>query len=101
MLAQGPDAYGRYAYEDADPDVLRRARTIQRICADHGVPLAAAALQFSLRDRRIASTIVGIGAPHLVAETVELAMTPLPAGLWNDLATVPPSMQDPAQGHFT
>lgn len=101
MLAQGPDAYGRYAYEDADPDVLRRARAIQRICDHHGVPLASAALQFSLRDRRIASTIVGIGAPELVAETVQLAEMPLPAQLWDDLATVPPSVQDPAHGHFT
>jgi D-threo-aldose 1-dehydrogenase len=101
MLAQGPDAYGRYAYEEADPDVLRRARAIQRICARHGVPLAAAALQFSLRDRRIASTIVGIGAPELVAETVELAEMSLPDELWNDLATVPPSMRDPTHGHFT
>jgi D-threo-aldose 1-dehydrogenase len=101
MLAQGPDVYGRYAYEDADPDVLRRARAIQRICDHHGVPLAAAALQFSLRDRRIASTIVGIGAPQLVAETVQLAEMPLPAQLWDDLATVPPSMYDPEHGHFT
>jgi D-threo-aldose 1-dehydrogenase len=101
MLAQGSDVYARYAYEEADPEVLRRARTIQRICIRHGVPLAAAALQFSLRDRRIASTIVGMGAPQLVAETVELAVTPIPDELWNDLATVPPSAQDTVDGRFT
>ena len=101
MLAQGPDAYGRYAYEDADPEVLRRARAIHDICTRHDVPLAAAALQFSLRDRRITSTIVGIGAPHLVAETVELALTPIPEALWDELAAVPPSPRDPADGHFT
>jgi D-threo-aldose 1-dehydrogenase len=101
MLAQGPDVYARYAYEDADPEVLRRARTIQSICTDYGVSLAAAALQFSLRDPRVTSTIVGIGAPHLVAETVDLALTPIPAELWEDLAAVPPSTQDPSRGHFT
>jgi D-threo-aldose 1-dehydrogenase len=101
MLAQGPEAYARYAYEDADPDVLQRARAIHTICDRHGVPLAAAALQFSLRDSRIASTIVGMGAPQLVAETVELAVTPIPTELWEELATVPPSTQDPVHGHFT
>jgi D-threo-aldose 1-dehydrogenase len=94
MLAQGPDVYARYAYEEANPDMLHRARTIQRICIRHGVPLAAAALQFSLRDRRIASTIVGMSAPRRIAETVELAVTPIPNELWDELATVPPSTRD-------
>jgi D-threo-aldose 1-dehydrogenase len=101
MLAQGPDVYARYAYEDADPEVLRRARTIHSICARHGVPLAAAALQFSLRDPRVTSTIVGIGAPHLVAQTIDLALRPIPEELWEDLTAVPPSTLDPAYGHFT
>ncbi|HEY8686182.1 MAG TPA: aldo/keto reductase, partial [Chloroflexota bacterium] len=101
MLAQGPDVYARYAYEDADPKVLRRARTIHSICARHGVPLAAAALQFSLRDPRVTSTIVGIGAPHLVAETIDLALRPIPEELWDDLTAVSPSTLDPAYGHFT
>jgi D-threo-aldose 1-dehydrogenase len=101
MLAQGPDVYARYAYEEADPEVLRRARTIQRICIRHDVPLAAAALQFSLRDRRIASTVVGMGAAQLVAETVELAVTPIPGELWDELATLPPSSRDTVDGRFT
>lgn len=101
MLAQGPDNYARYAYQPADPDVLRRARAIQNICTRYGVPLAAAALQFSLRDPRVTSTIVGIGAPQLVAETVELALTPIPEALWEDITAVPPSTQDPADGQFT
>lgn len=99
MLAQGPEVYARYAYEEANPSVLRRARAIQRICTRHGVPLAAAALQFSLRDPRIASTIVGMGAPHLVAATVELAGIPIPGELWKDLAAVPPVTLDLVHGH--
>ena len=101
MLAQGPHNYDRYAYEQADPDVLHRARTIQNICAKYEVPLAAAALQFSLRDARITSTIVGMGSPHLVTATVELALMPIPETLWGDLAAVAPSAQDPPHGHFT
>lgn len=100
MLAQGPDVYGRYAYARARPEVLERARALERICRRHGVPLGAAALQFSLRDPRIASTIVGMGAPELVAETVRLASLPLPDQLWNELATVPPGRDDAADGRF-
>jgi D-threo-aldose 1-dehydrogenase len=101
MLAHGPDAYARYAYEEADPDVLQRARALQAICARHGVPLAAAALQFSLRDQRITSTIVGLSSPPRVAETVDLALAPLPSEFWDELATVPPDMRDPVHGHPT
>lgn len=101
MLAQGPDVYARYAYEGADPDVLRRAYAIQAICASFKVPLAAAALQFSLRDRRISSTIVGMSSSPRVAETVELATTAIPPELWDELAAIPPSTLDLAHGHFT
>jgi D-threo-aldose 1-dehydrogenase len=58
---------------------------IQRACQDYGVPLAAAALQFSLRDRRIASTIVGISAPSRVEETLGFAGWPIPEELWTIL----------------
>jgi D-threo-aldose 1-dehydrogenase len=55
-------------------------------CDRHGVPLAAAALQFSLRDPRIASTVVGMSAPERIDETLRLAARPVPEQLWDDLA---------------
>src|SRR3712207_5030547 len=70
MLAKGPDAYPRYAYRDAPPLIVEQARRMADLCAHHGVPLAAAALQFSLRDPRITSTIVGMTHPERVAQTV-------------------------------
>jgi D-threo-aldose 1-dehydrogenase len=50
------------------------------------VPLAAAGLQFSLREPRVSSTIVGLSAPERVQETVALARWPIPAELWDELA---------------
>lgn len=86
ILARGPAAQPKYAYRDAAPAVLARARQIEQACAKHEVPLAAAALQFSLREPRIASTIVGISRPERVDQTLELAGMPVPAELWNELS---------------
>ncbi|MCS7246488.1 MAG: aldo/keto reductase [Thermomicrobium sp.] len=100
LLAKGPSTFPRYAYRQARPDELERARQLESICARYAVPLAAAALQFSLRDPRIASTIVGMSRPERVAQTLELATWPIPDELWADLATVEPLSDDPQTGRL-
>lgn len=95
MLSRGPRSYPRYAYREAAGDVVERALWLEEICVRHGVPLAAAALQFSLRDTRIVSTIVGIDRPELVAQTVALARHPIPASLWAELASIRPTIGTP------
>ncbi len=100
LLAKGPAAYPRYAYRAAHPEELERARQLEAICARYGVPLAAVALQFSLRDPRITATIVGMSRPERVAETVRLATWPIPSALWDEVATVPPLQYDPQTGRL-
>lgn len=96
MLAKGPDAYPRYAYQEASPELVEKVRKLAAICERHGVPLAAAALQFSTRDPRVHSTIVGMTRPERIAQTVELANTPIPAELWSELeAVADPQREDP------
>jgi D-threo-aldose 1-dehydrogenase len=85
LLAKGPSAYPRYMYRDAAPALVDRARQISAICQRHGVPLAAVALQFSLRDPRIGSTIVGMTQPERIAQAIELARQPVPAALWEEI----------------
>src|SRR5207247_697150 len=53
ILAKGPEAYPRYAYREAATSVVERARRMAGLCREAGVPLAAAALQFSVRDPRV------------------------------------------------
>lgn len=89
MLAKGPSAYPRYMYGAASPVYLERAYWLESLCQRHGAPLAAVALQFSLRDPRIAATIVGVSRPERLAATVELARTPIPAPLWEELVDAP------------
>jgi D-threo-aldose 1-dehydrogenase len=85
VLAKGPGAYPRYMYGPAPAEYLRRAAALEALCQRYQVPLAAVALQFSLRDPRIVSTIVGMSKPERLAETLALARTPIPDELWQDV----------------
>ena len=88
LLAKGPGAYPRYMYGSAPPDLLQRAGQMEEACRRYDVPLAAAALQFSLRDVRIASTIVGISRPERLSETLRMAQLSVPEELWAELDTI-------------
>jgi D-threo-aldose 1-dehydrogenase len=88
LLAKGPRAYPRYMYNQAPPDLLRRARHMEEACQRHNLPLAAAALQFSLRDARITSTVVGMTRPERLAETLDLARQPIPEKIWIELDAI-------------
>lgn len=85
MLVRGPDAVPTYCYAPAGPDVLDRVRAMEALCHAHGVPLAAVALQFSTRERRIASTVVGMSSPDRIEQTHRLLETPVPESLWEAL----------------
>jgi D-threo-aldose 1-dehydrogenase len=93
ILAKGPDAVPRYCYRPAPPAVLEAARRIEAACARHGVPLAAAALQDSLREPRITSTVVGWSRPERYDETLTLAGHPVPDELWDELAELTPARE--------
>lgn len=88
MLVKGPDAVPTYCYAPVSDEVLQRVRRMEALCVEHGVPLAAAALQFSLRDPRVTSTIVGMSAPKRVEQTAELADMEIPSELWDALLPV-------------
>jgi D-threo-aldose 1-dehydrogenase len=85
ILAKGPDAYARYEYREAPQEMVEQVREMERACREFGVPLAAAALQFSLRDPRVVSTIVGISRPERVEQTLELTGHHIPDELWSRL----------------
>jgi len=85
ILARGTAATQDYGYRPAGEEVLARIRRMEEICAGAGVPLAAAALQFSTRDERVAATIVGVSRPERIEETARLAAWPIPEGIWPEL----------------
>ncbi|AXJ08954.1 aldo/keto reductase [Arthrobacter sp. PM3] len=85
MLVKGPRAVPRYCYAPVDQATIDRVLRMEALCAQHGVPLAAAALQFSVRDERVASTIVGMSQPGRVEETLGLLNHDIPQELWDQL----------------
>lgn len=74
-----------YNYESAPPLVVAKARRIEQCCEEFQVPLAAAALQFTLGHPVVASVIPGLGSPERVRGTIELTRTKIPAELWREL----------------
>lgn len=85
MLSRGPENFPRYAYRNADEVTLKRAQQMKAICNEYGVPLAAAALQFSTRDERFSSTVIGMTRPERIAQTLEFAQYPIPDEMWQRL----------------
>lgn len=88
ILAKGPDKVAKYCYAPAEARLLDRVRGIHAACTSQGVPLAAAALQFSLRDPRVTSTIVGMSEPKRIAQTLDLASHPIPDSLWQEITAL-------------
>lgn len=95
VFAKGSAALPQYSYRDAPADVLDAVKKVEAICARHRVPPGAAALQFSMRDPRITTTVCGVGKPDRVAETIEWANWPIPGSVWDELAAVPYSTANP------
>jgi len=85
MLVKGPRAVPRYCYAPVAQATLDRVQRMESLCEEHGVPLAAAALQFSVRDERVTSTIVGMSRPDRVEQTVDLLGVEIPDELWSEL----------------
>ncbi len=95
VLAKGSSEYPRYVYQEVSADALDPIRRIEAICARHKTPPGAVALQFSMRDPRVASTICGVSRPERVAQTIEWARFCVPEALWEELKATPFSRDDP------
>ena len=95
VFAKGSVANPRYVYQEASEAMLSPVRKVEEVAARYGVPLGAIALQFSMRDKRITSTIVGVGQTQEIDGIAAWAEWPIPDSVWQDLATLPVSMDDP------
>jgi D-threo-aldose 1-dehydrogenase len=89
MLTRWPLPTTRYAYGEAPAALRRAADEMGRLCSAAGVELAAVALQFSLRDPRITSTIVGMRSPSDLSESIRLAAVDVPHEIWDALMAIP------------
>lgn len=84
ILAEGSARAAASHFDYAPPDAAMVARVaeLERLCAAHGIGLPAAALQFALRDPRVASVIPGVVGADQVAATLRFAEAAIPDALW-------------------
>jgi D-threo-aldose 1-dehydrogenase len=71
-----------YDYAQADPAIVARARRLAEICAEFGVALPDAALNFPLRHPQVASVIPGLVGEAQVADAVARFAASIPDALW-------------------
>ncbi|SHN04824.1 aldo/keto reductase [Actinacidiphila paucisporea] len=77
-----PRPGAHFDYEPADAATLRRAGRLEELCAAHGVPLAAAALQFPARHPAVTGVVVGARSSDEVAANISHAALDIPDAVW-------------------
>ncbi len=95
VVAAGPFASGvladperddvRYNYAPAAADVRARARAMADVCAQHGVTLKAAAIQFPLRHPAVHGVMSGPRTVAEVEENLTLLDVEISEALWESL----------------
>ena len=93
-LAKGASS-ARYVYQEPTEATQAPVRRVEEVCARHGVPPGAAALQFSMLHPLVTATICGVTRPERVRETLDWADWPIPDEAWDELLALPFSTEDP------
>jgi D-threo-aldose 1-dehydrogenase len=86
-LLADPRPGAPYDYVPAPAALVERAQAIGVVCARHGVPLKAAAIQFPLGHPAVTTVLTGCQSVAEVEENVAMFEHPIPAALWADLRT--------------
>ena len=74
-----------YNYETAPPEIVAGKKRLETLCAEHGVPLKAAALQFPLRHPAIACVVAGARTASEARENFEMMAHTIPRRFWDAL----------------
>ncbi len=71
-----------YGFRPARPEILAAASALHDLADEFGIPLADAAVQHSVRDIRIDTTVVGFSKPSRIPRLLESLRTPIPDAFW-------------------
>lgn len=82
ILATGPIAGANFDYGPASEDVLARVRAMQEIAEDNTTPLAAAAMQFPLREPVVANVLIGTAKSSSLTRNMDLLKVNVPAAVY-------------------
>jgi D-threo-aldose 1-dehydrogenase len=84
-LLADPRPGATFNYAPAAGALVERAIALREVCERHGVPLRAAALQFTLAHPAVTAVVVGARTPSEVDDAVAALRLEIPAALWSDL----------------
>src|SRR5262245_47768796 len=76
---------GTYNYAAIPPHVAERVRTLEAVCAEFGVNLNAAALQFVAAHPLVVSVIPGAMNVREMTDNVDALREPIPSAFWRQL----------------
>jgi D-threo-aldose 1-dehydrogenase len=93
LLAKPTGGSTNYGYRPAPPATLEAVAAMDRLCHRYGTDLATAALQASVRDARVATTIVGLSRPSRLDALLTALRAELPEDLFTGLADLLPARE--------
>ncbi|EJZ22321.1 aldo/keto reductase [Rhizobium sp. Pop5] len=82
ILATGPVPGSHFDYMPANDDVLAKVGAMEAISKRHGVPLAAPAMKFPLREEIVASVLIGTAKPSSLTRNMEIVAQQLDDGIY-------------------
>lgn len=85
ILATGAKPGAKYNYAPAPEEIMTRVAKIEEVCADHDVPLAAAALQFVVAHPAVASFCAGTRTVAQLEHNLTWMNHPIPTEFWTTL----------------
>lgn len=85
ILATGARPGAKYNYSPAPAPIMDKVAKIEAVCAAHGVPLPAAALQFVVAHPAIASFVAGTRTVAQLNQNLEWFNHLIPTAFWSDL----------------
>jgi len=85
ILASGAVPGAMYNYEPASDKILDRVRALEAVCSDHGVDLAAAALQYPLGHPAVATVIAGAKSSAEIVRAKAMMDAEIPRAFWEQL----------------
>jgi D-threo-aldose 1-dehydrogenase len=85
-LLADPRPGATFDYDDASADLVARAREYQRRCAEAGIPLRAAAVQFVLRNAAVSQVAVGSRSPRQLRDNLAMLRHPIDEQAFNFIA---------------
>ncbi|TWI31418.1 aldo/keto reductase [Paracoccus sulfuroxidans] len=82
ILATGATPGAKYNYAPAPAEIMDRVAKIEAVCAEYGVPLAAAALQFVVAHPAVPAFCAGTRTVEQLDQNLAWFQHPIPVDFW-------------------